>query len=239
MLSCISAPLAHVLSIGREDLLHAELDDLCEDTVNGATAVQVQPYVGDTGVHPLLVLLPASSFATDMPLVLYVDIAHAVVSSILHKQLYVKHNARWKTPANIGQGTPPAMEPLFEAMRKVLRRNPSFAVGVASDTFHYQQASITASAVLQLRQCNGYLKAVDPVCVCRRHWLLAVLLTAQSMWIFARQRALPKEVACNCSEISAPCETCCATQNRTTRRPHSELPFHFLSLRELVVGGCF
>ena len=46
---------------------------------------------------------------------------------------------------------------LFNAMKQVLRRNPLFAVGAANDNFHFQQASTTASAVLKLRQCNGYL----------------------------------------------------------------------------------
>ena len=57
----------------------------------------------------------------------------------------------------IGQGKSPAMEPLLQAMKRALSRNPSFAVGVASDGFHYQRASAAASAVLKLRQCSGYL----------------------------------------------------------------------------------
>ena len=77
----------------------AELADLCEDNVNGATAMQVQ--------------------ATDMPLVFYVDMVHALVGSVLHKELYVHLNGRWKTKnrywtaatADIGQGKSPAMEP--------------------------------------------------------------------------------------------------------------------------------
>ena len=147
------------------DAWHAEFADLCEDTVNGATAMHVQPYLGDTALYPLLVLLQASSWTTDMPAVFYVDVVHALVSSILHKELHVRLNARWNTrnrywtaaTADIGQGKSPAMQPLFDAMERVLRRNPSFAVGAANDNFHFQQASTTASAVLKLRQCNGYL----------------------------------------------------------------------------------
>ena len=74
-------------------------------------------------------------------------------------------NGRWKTKnrcwtaatADIGQGKSPAMEPLLEAMKKVLRRRPAFAMGSSVDGFHYQKASTTASAVLKLRQCHGYL----------------------------------------------------------------------------------
>ena len=144
---------------------YAELADLCEDNVNGATAMQVQPFLGDTGLYPLLVLLQASSWATDMPLVFYVDMVHALVGSVLHKELFVHLNGRWKTKnrywtaatADIGQGKSPAMEPVLDAMKRVLRRHPSFAVGFANDGFHYQKASATASAVLKLRQCSGYL----------------------------------------------------------------------------------
>ena len=69
---------------------HAELSDLSEDCVNGVTAMQVQPFVGDTALYPLLVLLQACSWATDMPLVFYTDIFHALVGSILHKELFVQ-----------------------------------------------------------------------------------------------------------------------------------------------------
>ena len=76
---------------------HAELSDLSEDCVNGVTAMQVQPFVGDTALYPLLVLLPACSWATDMPLVFYTDILRALVGSILRKELFVQLNGRWKT----------------------------------------------------------------------------------------------------------------------------------------------
>ena len=143
---------------------HAELADLCEDNVNGATAMQVQPFLGDTAFYPLLVLLQAASWATDMPLVFYIDIVYALVCSVLRKELYVQLNGRktknryWTAAtADIGQGKSPAMEPLLEAMKKVLRRHPAFAMGSSVDGFHYQKASTTASAVLKLRQCHGYL----------------------------------------------------------------------------------
>ena len=100
--------------------------------MNGATAMQVQPFLGDTGLYPLLVLLQASSWATDMPLVFYVDMVHALVGSVLHKELYVQLNGRWKTKnrywtaatADIGQGKSPAMEPVLDAMKRVLPALP-------------------------------------------------------------------------------------------------------------------
>ena len=84
---------------------------LCRDRVNSTAALQIRPCLVHTMTYPLLVLLEATAVSQGIPTVFFVDGLHAVINSVLHKELCVEMG-RWKPKsrhwwvgtANVGEG---------------------------------------------------------------------------------------------------------------------------------------
>ena len=142
---------------------------LCRDQVNSTAALQVRPCLVGTMTYPLLVLLHATALSQGIPTVFFVDVFHAVVNSVLHKE-YAVEMGRWKSKsrhwwvgtANVGEGKSPGMKHFVNAMIEVLEELQPQAVGEAADRFHFQQSGTTASAIDKLRSCDAYLAVYCP-----------------------------------------------------------------------------
>ena len=114
----------------------AHLADLCQENINSHA------------VYPLLVLLEATSRATAIPMVFWIDLVYGFFNSVLHKRAYLQLTERYQTKnrhwvvgtANVAEGKSPAMSPLVEALEKALEQHSAFAVGSVGDQFHLQQA---------------------------------------------------------------------------------------------------
>ena len=126
----------------------AHLADLCQENINSHAALEVVQWMGDTAVYPLLVLLEATSRATAIPMVFWIDLVYGFFNSVLHKRAYLQLTERYQTKnrhwvvgtANVAEGKSPAMSPLVEALEKALEQHSAFAVGSVGDQFHLQQA---------------------------------------------------------------------------------------------------
>lgn len=143
----------------------AQVADLCLDKVNSHAALEIVPWIGDTVVYPLAVLLEATARATAIPLVFWIDLVQSFANAVLHKRAGVQLTERYHTKnrywmvgtANVAEGKSPAMTPVVEAVEKALHQNTAFTVGSPSDQFHLQQGSTSAAAREKLRFCDGYL----------------------------------------------------------------------------------
>lgn len=143
----------------------AQVSDLCLDNVNSHAALEVVPWIGDTMVYPLAVLLEATARATAIPLVFWIDLVQSFGNAVVHKRAGVQLTERYHTKnrywmvgtANVAEGKSPAMMPVVEAVERALHQNTAFTVGSPGDQFHLQQGSTSAAAREKLRFCDGYL----------------------------------------------------------------------------------
>ena len=66
------------------------------DRVTSAAALQMRPYIADTMVYPLYLLMQATSIAAGIPETFFIDVFHTLVHSVLNKHVYVQMG-RWKS----------------------------------------------------------------------------------------------------------------------------------------------
>ena len=162
------AKLPTFVAPGPLESLDSEFDTatrmLLLDRVTSAAALQVRPYIADTMVYPLYILLRATAVSQSMPPEFYIDVFHCLLHSVFNKHLHVKmgryesKSRHWMVgTANVGEGKSPGLKVFMDAMIEVLTENVAFAVGEVDDRFHYQQSGTTPGAIEKLQTCRGYL----------------------------------------------------------------------------------
>ena len=149
---------------GAAVLLERCLEDLFKDQVNANAAFEIRSFLGDTIFYPLAVLLQATCVAHGWAPVFVIDCVYSILSSLVHKELFVglgqykcRHRYWTNGVAPAGVGKSPCMKPFTKLILSVLRANSCIAVGNEKDDFHFQQSSTTAASIDKLRQCSAYL----------------------------------------------------------------------------------
>ena len=137
------------------------------DALTSEAAVRLQYPVWRTTFLPLAVLFEAWSRTTGMPTVFYIDSFAALLLGLINKDITVDvagfpcQSRYWAVgTAQPGSGKSPAVDPMVECMRKVLRANHDLAAGKPWDTFHIFKPMTHCAAIDKLKTTDGYATIV-------------------------------------------------------------------------------